>query len=114
MTAEQIERTLQQVAMSIQQLSHVSVRTDARLHAAEPARSEVDERIEAIINTQVRYEARQEKLEEAFRQVGESHVQLVEMLRIHENRLDGHDQAQERTDSRMDALIDDQISAREQ
>ena len=114
MTAEQIERTLQQVALSIQQLSQVAVRTDARLDAADTARSEVDERIEALINTQVRYEARQEKLEEAFRQVGESHVQLVEMLRIHENRLDGHDQAQERTDSRMDALIDDQISAREQ
>lgn len=53
-------------------------------------------------------------LEEAFRQVAVSHARLVEMLQLHENRLDGHDEAQEGTDGRLDALIDDQISAREQ
>lgn len=114
MTAEQIEQTLQQVALFIQQLSEVAVHTDARLDAAETGRREVDKHIEALINAQVRYEARQEKLEEAFRQVAVSHARLIEMLQLHENRLDGHDEAQARTDGRMDALIDDQISAREQ
>jgi chromosome segregation ATPase len=114
MTAEEIERTLQSVALSIQQLSQVAVRTDARLDASDSVRRETDERIEALINAQVRFEARQEKLEEAFRLVAQSHAQLVEMIQIHENRLDGQDQAQERTDGRLDALIDDQISARSQ
>jgi len=114
MTAEEIERTLQNVALSIQQLTQVAVRTDARLDASDSARHEVDERIEALINAQVRYEARQEKLEEAFRLVASSHAQLVEMIRLHENRLDGHDHAQARTDGRLDVLIDDQISARSQ
>jgi hypothetical protein len=106
MTAEQIERAFQQVALSIQQLSQVAVRTDARLDAAEAGHRETDERIEALINSQVRYEARQEKLEDAFRLVAESHAQLVEMIRLHEGRIDGHDEAQERTDGRLDAVID--------
>ncbi|MBO0863061.1 MAG: hypothetical protein J2P21_32115 [Chloracidobacterium sp.] len=114
MTAEEIERTLQNVALSIQQLTQVAVRTDARLDQADAHRREADERIAALINAQVRYEARQEKLEEAFRLVAQSHAQLVEMIRIHESRLDDHDQAQARTDGRLDALIDDQISARAQ
>ncbi|HEX5085384.1 MAG TPA: hypothetical protein VFY40_25385, partial [Blastocatellia bacterium] len=114
MTAEQIERAFQQVAQSIQQLSQVAVRTDARLDAAEAGGREADERVEALINAQVRYEARQEKLEEAFRLVAQSHAQLVGMIQMHENRLDGQDEAQERTDVRLDALIDDQISARSQ
>jgi hypothetical protein len=113
MTAEQIERAFQQVALSIQ-LTQVAVRTDARLDAADTERRETDERLEALISAQVRYEARQEKLEEAFPMVAQSHAQLVEMIRLHEGRLDGHDEAQERTDGRLDALIDDQISARSQ
>ena len=46
--------------------------------------------------------------------VAQSHAQLVEMIRLHEGRLDGHDEARGRTDGRLDALIDDQISARSQ
>lgn len=109
MTAEEIERAFQQAALSIQQLTQVAVRTDARLDASDSARREADERVEALIIAQVGYEARQERLEEAFRQVAVSHVQVVEMLRHHEERLDGHDEANVQTESRLDALIDTQI-----
>jgi chromosome segregation ATPase len=114
MTIEEIERTLQQVAVAIEQITQVAVRVDERQDAADSARRKTDSYIEALVNAQVRYEARQEKIEEAFRQVAESHVRLVEMLQLHEKRLDGQDAAQERTDGRLDALIDDQISARAQ
>jgi SHS2 domain-containing protein len=113
MTAEEIERAFQQVALSIQQLTQVAVGTDARLDASDTARREANERIEALINAQVRYEARQEKLEEAFRQVAAAHVQLVEMIRLHENRLDGHDGANAHAESRLDALINSQIQLTE-
>jgi hypothetical protein len=114
MTVEEIERTLQRVAVAIEQITQVAVRVDERQDAADLARRKTDSYIEALVNAQVRYDARQEKLEEAFRQVAESHVRLVEMLQLHEKRLDGQDAAQERTDGRLDVLIDDQISAREQ
>jgi hypothetical protein len=114
MTVEEIERTLQRVAVAIEQITQVAVRVDERQDAADLARRKTDSYIEALVNAQVRYDARQEKLEEAFRQVAESHVRLVEMLQLHEKRLDGQDAEQERTDGRLDVLIDDQISAREQ
>jgi hypothetical protein len=114
MTVEEIERTLQRVAVAIEQITQVAVRVDERQDAADLARRKTDSYIEALVNAQVRCDARQEKLEEAFRQVAESHVRLVEMLQLHEKRLDGQDAAQERTDGRLDVLIDDQISAREQ
>jgi len=113
MTVEEIERTLQHVAVAIEQISQVAVRADERQDAADLARRKTDSYIEALVNAQVRYEARQEKLEEAYRLVASSHAQLVEMIQLHEKRLDGQDAAQERTDGRLDVLIDDQISARE-
>ena|SRR5215471_16052392 len=94
----------------------MAVRADERQDASDSAqqatnawRREADERLDALINAQVRYEARQERLEEAFRQVASSHAQLVEMLQLHEDRLDGQDEAALQTDSRLDALIDAQI-----
>lgn len=88
--------------------------TDKRIEALINAQVRADEHIEALINAQVRYEAKQDKLEEAFRLVAVSHAQLVEMIQLHENRLDGHDEAQARADVRIDALIDDQIAVRRQ
>ncbi len=116
MTSEEIERAFQQVALSIQQLTQTAVRADERQDAAETERRadaswrrKADERLDALINAQLRYEARQEKIEEAFRQVAAAHAALVEMLRLHDERLDGHDEANVHTESRLDALIDSQI-----
>lgn len=58
---------------------------------------------------QIGYESRQQRLEEGFRQVAESHRMLVELAQIQEERIDGHDEAQVHTDARLDALIDSQI-----
>lgn len=114
MTSEEVERAFQQVALSIQTLTQMAVRADERQDAADTSRGVADQRIEALISAQVRYEARQERLEEAFRQVAESHADIVALLLRHEDRLSGHDEDQARTDGRLDALIDDQISARRQ
>ena len=109
MTGEEIERTLQRVAVTIEQLTQAAVRADERPDASDSARRETDERLDALINAQVRYEARQERLEEVFRQVAASHQMLVELASIHEERLDGQDEADVQTESRLDALIDAQI-----
>jgi hypothetical protein len=69
MTVEEIERTLQHVAVAIEQLAQVAVRVDERQDAADLARRKTDSYIDALVNAQVRYEARQEKLEEAFEQI---------------------------------------------
>jgi hypothetical protein len=102
MTPAEVEQTLQQVALSIQQLTQLAARSDER-------HDEADERIEALINAQVRYEARQEALEESFRQVAESNQGIVRMLALHEERPDGQDKEDVHTESRLDALIDSQI-----
>ncbi len=109
MTNEEIERAFQQVALSIQQLTQIAARTEERLDASDTARQDTGEKLDALINAQVRYEARQERMEEAFRQIAESHQALIGLLRIQEERIDGHDGAQQSTDARLDALIDAQI-----
>jgi hypothetical protein len=98
----------------IEALINAQVRADEHIEALINAQVRADEHIEALINAQVRYEAKQDKLEEAFQLVAVSHAQLVEMIQLHENRLDGHDEAQARADGRIDALIDDQIAVRRQ
>ncbi len=63
MTSEEIEQTLQRVAVAIEQLTQMAVRADERQDATDSTRSVADERLEALITAQVRYEARQERIE---------------------------------------------------
>jgi hypothetical protein len=98
----------------IEALINSQIRADEHIEALINSQARSDERIEALINSQARYETKQDKLEEAFRLVAVSHAQLVEMIQLHEKRLDGYDEAQARTDGRIDALIDDQIAVRRQ
>lgn len=128
MTVEEITQTLQTVAENqahldetVKQIAvaHKSVvelvrRHEERIDGQDVNRRESDERIEALINAQVRHEARREELEEAYKLVARSHATIVKLLERHEERLDGHDRDLERTDGRLDAVIDDQISARSQ
>jgi chromosome segregation ATPase len=104
-----VEDAFQEVAIAIKQLTQIADAADRRLEASDSARQEADKRLDALINAQVSYEARQERLEEAFRQVAASHAQLVEMLQLHEDRPDGQGEANVHTESRLDALIDAQI-----
>jgi chromosome segregation ATPase len=98
----------------IEALINSQARTDESIEALINSQARTDEGIEALINAQVRYEARQEKLEVAYRQVAVSHTQIVEMLRLHENRLDRTDVANAHTADRFDALINSQIQLTEQ
>lgn len=129
-----LEAAFQQVAQSLQLLIEMTatheerhdahdearIHADARLDALidsqiklgerfDAMTARTDARLDALIDAQVRYEARQERLEEAFRQVGVSHQMLIQLVGIQEERIDGHDQAQRSTDARFDALIDAQI-----
>jgi len=82
---------------------------EERLDGHDETRREADERLDALINAQVRHEARQERMEEALRQIAGSHQTLVQMLAIHEDRLDAGDESQNHTDGRLDALLNSQI-----
>ena len=104
-----LEETVKQIAEAHKTLIELVRIQEERIDGQDEARRDFDEGLNALVNAQVRYEARQEKLEEAFRQVATSHAQLVEMLQLHEERLDGHDEADVQTESRLDGLIDAQI-----
>src|SRR5215475_9716113 len=70
---------------------------------------EAEQRFSALNNTQVRYDVRQERLEEAFSQVAESHHVIVQLASVHGERLDGYGKASVQTESRLDVLIDAQM-----
>ncbi len=104
-----VEEAFQQISLAIKQLTELAANTDSRIDSIEETAIHTDARLDALITAQVKYEARQERLEEAFRQVAESHQTLVHLASVHEERLDGHDEANVHTDNRLDALIDAQI-----
>lgn len=81
MTVEEIEQTLQTVAGN-----------QARLTEA-----------------QIKYETRQERLDETVKQIAESHQTIIQLVRLQEERIDGHDTALRATDEKLTALIDAQI-----
>jgi len=81
MTVEEIEQTLQTVAGNQAQLTEA----------------------------QIRYEARQERLDETVKQIAESHQTIIQLVRVQEERIDGHDAALRATDEKLNALIDAQI-----
>ncbi len=104
-----LEESFRHVAESNQQLVQMLARHEEWLDEHDTARRDADDRFDALINAQVRYEARQERLEEAFRRIAEAHQTLVQLISIHEERLDAGDEARAHTDVRLDGLIDAQI-----
>jgi len=109
MTIEDITQTLQTVASNQAQTSADISALREQTEKLAGVGSLLEEA--AALHQQVlrNYEARQAKLEESFRQVAESHAQLVEMLRLHEERLDGHDDVDRGVDEKLKALIDAQV-----
>ncbi|MCI0392254.1 MAG: hypothetical protein MOB07_26280, partial [Acidobacteria bacterium] len=102
MTAEEIEQTLQRVAVAIEQLMQAAVRADERQDTSDSAHQVADERLNALIDAQIGHESRQARLEE-------SHQLLVRLARIQEERIDGHDTARREADERFNALINAQV-----
>jgi chromosome segregation ATPase len=92
MTNEEIERALQTIA-------ETQLQATQRQALLEATVGEIAGFHQQVLRD---HEARQSKLDDAFRTV-------VELLRIQEERIDGHDAALEHSDSRLDALIDSQI-----
>lgn len=133
MTSEEIERTLQIVVGNQTRLSEAQIRFGARQAELDEVIKQLatshqellerfkarEERIDGAdrsngasgekLATQVKYEVRQEQLEEAFSQVAESQLMIVQLAGVHGERLDGHDQANVQTESRLAALIDAQV-----
>ena len=70
---------------------------------------EIERTLQTVAEAQLAYESRQARLEEAFKQVAESHKMLVEMARIQEERIDGHDEALKFAGEKLNGLIDAQI-----
>jgi hypothetical protein len=137
MTSEEIEQTLQLVVRNQTRLSEAQIRFEARQTQLDEVIKQVassyqslieslsvkeersdghgrwrgapDERLTAPVNAQVKYEVRQERLEEAFSQVAESQLIIVQLASVHGERLDAHDKANLQTENRLAALIDAQI-----
>ena len=105
----QFDEVIKQVATSHQALIELFRVQEERIDGYNRWRDATDEKIDALINAQVKYGVRQERLEEAFRQVAESRLVLVQLASVHGERLEGHDNATVHTESRLDALIDAQI-----
>src|SRR5262249_20549274 len=105
MTIEEISQTLQTVAENQAQLvsdiGALREQTD-KLASASQVLGEAAGLHQQVLRS---HEERQAKLDESFRQVAESHAQLVEMLRHHEERLDAYDESRRDVDESLKALI---------
>jgi hypothetical protein len=102
----QIDEALKQVAASQQSLiEHLKVREEGR----DVWRGASNEKLAGPVNAQVKYDVRQERLEEAFGQVAESQFMIVQLASVHGDRLDGLDKANIQTDNRFAAMIDAQM-----
>ena len=105
----QLDEDIKQVATSYQDLIELIKAQEERIDVHGRRRGASDEKLVERVNAQVRYEVRQDRLEEAFSQVAESQLVIVQLASIHSERLDGHDNANIQTESRFAALIDAQI-----
>ncbi|HKQ79753.1 MAG TPA: hypothetical protein VJ810_39025 [Blastocatellia bacterium] len=105
----QLDEVIKQVAASHQALiEHFRVQ-DERVDSHDKWRNVSEEKLTAPINSQVKFEVRQERLEEAFSQVAESQLMVVQLAGVHGERLDGHDKAMDQAESRFTSLIEAQI-----
>jgi len=73
----------------------------------------LQENASILAAAQVGHETRLARVEEGFRRIAEAHQALVQLLGIHDERLDAGDEAQAHTDARLDALITAQIDFNE-
>lgn len=69
----------------------------------------LQENTSILAAAQVGHETRLARVEEGFRRLAEAHQALVQLLGIHDERLDAGDEARTHTDARLDGLIDAQI-----
>jgi hypothetical protein len=69
----------------------------------------LQEQTRVIAAAQIGHETRLARVEEGFRRLAEAHQALVQLLGIHDERLDAGDEARTHTDARLDGLIDAQI-----
>jgi hypothetical protein len=65
MTGEEIEQTLQRVAVAIEQLTQAAVRADERQDSAQ---QNADKRLNALIDAVGGHESLQDQLEESFKE----------------------------------------------
>jgi transcriptional regulator NrdR family protein len=110
MTSEEIEQTLQRVAVAIEQLTQMAVRADERQDSAQ---QNADERLNALIDSVGGHESLQDRLEESFKEaiqhIAISIQQLTQLATAAYSRLDSLEEEQIHSDARFNALIDAQI-----
>jgi transcriptional regulator NrdR family protein len=110
MTGEEIEQTLQRVAVAIEQLTQAAVRADERQDSAQ---QNADERLNALIDAVGGHESLQDRLEESFKEaiqhIAISIQQLTQLATAAYSRLDSLEEEQIHSAARFDALIDAQI-----
>lgn len=75
----------------------------------EEALQSLERQTAKMAQAQYNQEIRLARVEEGFRQVAETHQALVQLVSLHEERLDAANEALGHTDGRLDALVDAQI-----
>ncbi|MCI0664253.1 MAG: hypothetical protein L0220_24605 [Acidobacteria bacterium] len=99
----QLDEVLRKVAESHQMLVELAKNQDARIDRQDELHKGMDERLNALIDAQVAYDARAQRLEESI-------IRLVELATNQEERIDGHDAAHKETDEKLNALINAQVA----
>ena len=100
MTIEEIERTLQTV-------TEQNVDLTARQRRLEETVQDVVALHQQVLRN---HESRQQRLDDAFRQVAGAIDQLAQLASVTDGRLDSLEEGQIHADARLDALIDSQIA----
>jgi len=105
----QLDEVIKQVTNSYQALMGLLRVQEERFIGHDRWRGSSDDKLTGPVNTQMKYEMRQERLEEAFSQVAESQLIIVQLASVHGERLDTLDKVTVQSESRLAALIDAQI-----
>lgn len=110
MTIEEISQTLQTVANNQAQLTEAQTKAQTENEARQAELDEAFKRFtEAQTKARTESDARLAQLDEIVKQIAVAHKSLVELIRTHEERLDGHDLDLRATDEKFNALATAQI-----
>lgn len=97
-----LDETLEQITEAHKLLIELVRIQEESLDGFDVAHRATDEKLSALVDAHVGFEARQAKIEESFQL-------LVQLAMIQEKRIDGHDEAFRQANGKFDALIDAQI-----
>jgi chromosome segregation ATPase len=104
-----LDEVVKRVAMAHESIVELISLHEKRFDGQDVATQAANDKLNALINAQAGLEDRQAKLDEVVKRVAVAHESIVELISLHEKRLDGHDSTEQATDDKLNALIDAQV-----